>query len=332
MNSVSVLKWVKRVVIGVGALIVGLGVLGLAYQAVGAAVDARTYPPPGQLIVVGETRMHLDCRGDGSPTVILEALSGGNSTQWGWIQPEVAQITRVCSYDRAGRPWSEPTAAAPDLESTARNLHTLLTDANVPPPFILVGHSIGGIYARSFQMTYPDEVVGIVLLDSSHPEQLERYPEILNSMQEFRQLGAWFPALARLGLFRLYFATSEWLDFGELAEPSRSHLRAIWSLPEYHISLLQELEASPEIYADAASTLGPLGRLPLIVVSANRSQPAWWMGLQTELADLSENAIHRIADGATHGGLAFEPKYAHESARAILDMVEAVRTGTPIGP
>ena len=124
------------------------------------AADAKAYPMPGQLIDVGGHRLHLNCTGSGSPTVVLEPGGGGMSSDLGWIAPAVARDTRVCVYDRAGRGWSEPADTPQDGAQIATDLHTLLHRANVPGPYVLAGHSFGGLYVLTFAARYPDEVAG----------------------------------------------------------------------------------------------------------------------------------------------------------------------------
>ena len=133
------------------------------------AVDATAYPMPGQLIDVGGHRLHLNCTGSGSPTVVLEPGAGEMSSDLGWIAPAVARDTRVCVYDRAGRGWSEPADTPQDGRQIATDLHTLLQRGNVPGPYVLAGHSFGGLYVLTFAARYPDEVAGMVLVDSTAP-------------------------------------------------------------------------------------------------------------------------------------------------------------------
>jgi len=158
-------------------LIVGLitlAAIGAIYQAIATQIDIRAYPAPGQMIDVGGRQLHIYCTGantDGSPTVILETGLGSTSAAWAFVQPEVAKSTRVCSYDRAGMGWSELSPATRDAEHIAQELHTLLKNAKVPSPFVLVGWSYGGLYVREYVGQYSEEVAGLVLLDSSHPDQ-----------------------------------------------------------------------------------------------------------------------------------------------------------------
>src|SRR5262245_3211505 len=153
----------RRALLWLLVAVVALAGTGAIYQAAATARDARRYPPPGQLVNVGGYRLHLYCAGEGSPTVVLEAVSGGLAIDWAWVQPEGARTTRVCTYDRAGRGWSEPGPAPRDARQLARELHTLLRNAAVPGPYVLAGHSAGGLFAREYAAQYPDEVVGLVL-------------------------------------------------------------------------------------------------------------------------------------------------------------------------
>src|SRR5690554_6307359 len=204
--------WLRRLLIGFSVALFVLAMAGTLYQTAGAEADRRNLPAPGHLIDVSGFKMHIFCMGEGNPTVILEALSGGSSSYWGWIQPELARSTRVCVYDRAGRGWSEPDPEPITLARTVRNLQTLLTNARIEGPYLLVGHSIGGIYVRQFAADYPDQVAGIVLMDASHPFQYDRYPGLLKENERYLQQSSAFPLLARLGVFRLYFSLGGEID------------------------------------------------------------------------------------------------------------------------
>lgn len=318
--------FLRRLLVWSVALLFVLGMAGTIYQTASTEADRRNLPAPGHLIDVGGFKMHIYCIGEGSPTVILETLSGGTSSYWGWVQPEVANKTRVCVYDRAGRGWSEPDPEPITLGRTVRNLHALLTNANVDGPYLLVGHSIGGIYVRQFAAAYPQEVVGMVLVDASHPDQFERYPEMAKEGESYLQLSAVFPTLARLGLGHLYFALGGEMDFADLKEPQKSELKAAWSSPEYFVSQRAEAVAAGEIY-DSGQKLGSLGDLPLLVISAGQNPSDGWRQLQSELAALSGNSIHLILETATHASLVFNPDDAHQVSMGILQVLDAIRAG-----
>ena len=154
------------------AVLLGLMLLGAGYESVAEAADVRAYPPPGQLVDVGGYRLHLHCVGTGSPTVVIEAGLGDWSASWSsWVQPEAARTTRVCTYDRAGMGWSEAGPLPRTAEHFAAELHTLLHQGGVPGPYVLVGHSMGGLPVRVFAHAYAAEVAGVVLIELMHPGQ-----------------------------------------------------------------------------------------------------------------------------------------------------------------
>lgn len=326
------LVWLGRGAAVLFVLLLALSLVGLIFQSLGAAQDARAFPAPGRRVDIGGRSIHLYCTGstaEGRPTVILETLSGGLSPYWGWVQPEVAGATRVCSYDRAGRGWSDPAGEPTTLRQTVSDLHVALEAAGETGPYVLAGHSIGGIYARRFAADYPDEVVGLVLVDSAHPEQLERFPELWADTEAFLNYMKTFPFIARLGLFRLYFAAGGQMDFGDLPERQFAESAAFLATPNHWNSNLAETTTAWEIYQDA-QTLGSLGTMPLVVLSAGQNQVAGWPELQAELAGLSSNSSHKLVEDATHASLAFNEGHAAETSAAILAVVEAAATGLPV--
>jgi pimeloyl-ACP methyl ester carboxylesterase len=138
------------------------------------AQDSTAAPPPiGQLVDIGGRRLHLNCTGRGSPTVIVENGSSSFSIEWALVQPAVSAFTRICTYDRAGFAWSDRGPEDNTVEETMDDLHHLLAVAHVPGPYVLVGHSIGGMYVRAYQRRYPADVVGLVLVDATPEEDLE---------------------------------------------------------------------------------------------------------------------------------------------------------------
>ena len=317
--------FLERTLLWLSALVFVLVMSGIVYQTASAEADRRNFPAPGNLIDVGGFKMHIHCMGQGGPTVILETLSGGTSSYWGWVQPEVAKTTRVCVYDRAGRGWSGADSEPMTLARTVRNLYTLLTNARIDGPYVLIGHSIGGIYVRQFAAEYPEEVVGMVLVDSAHPYQFDRYPDMRKENESYLEMSAAFPTLARLGVFRIYFASGGELDFAEMKEPQKSEIKAIWSSPEYFRSQRAEVIAGPGIFADGQK-LGRLGDLPLLVISAGQNATGGWRELQSDLASLSDESTHLTLETATHASLAFHSKDAHQVSLGILKILDAIRT------
>src|SRR5215218_808170 len=197
------MRWTAKALLWLVVALLVLAVSGAIYQAIAPARDERAYPPPGQLVDVGGHRLHIFCVGQGSPTVILESALGAMSAHWVRVQQQVAETTRVCAYDRAGMGWSEPGPEPRDARQISSELHTLLKDADTEGSYVLVGHSYGGVYARMYAARYSEEVAGVVLVDSSHPQQFTRSPEGRAMYEQNRRLGAVLPLLTRLGVIRL---------------------------------------------------------------------------------------------------------------------------------
>ena len=209
-------RWLLTPVIAVLAL----AALGATYENVSLLHDQQTYPAPGKTFEVDGHRLHLDCHGRGGPTVVLSNGLGEISASWVRIAGPVAETTRVCAYDRAGQGWSSDADSPQDGLAAARDLHTLLAVAGENGPYVLVGHSTGGTYAMTYAAQYPEQVAGLVLLDSSSPEQFTRMPDYPGRYALMRRGLALLPTLARLGVGRA-FATSH------LPDPAGDHVEAL---------------------------------------------------------------------------------------------------------
>lgn len=321
----------KKFFAGLFVFLFALSLTGVIYQTAATEADKRNFPTPGNLIDVGGFKMHINCVGEGSPTVILEALSGGFSSYWAWVQPEVAKQVRVCAYDRAGFGWSENDPQPESPQRTAQNLHTLLTNANIAGPFVMVGHSKGGIYVREYAALYPQEVVGIVLLDSSHPDQFVRYPELLKGDTPMLSKMPLIQTLLRLGVGHAYFALGGEVDFADLPKRQHDEIAAAWSSQEHWRSMESTMFLGAQIFQQAHD-LGSLGNLPLAVITRGENVDDGWREMQNELAALSTDSIHIAVDGATHTSLIFNPEHAHIVSETILLVVDAARTGKTLNP
>jgi pimeloyl-ACP methyl ester carboxylesterase len=306
--------------------VLALAAIGGAYETIQERVDDGTYDMPGQLIDVGDHRLHLHCTGTGSPTVILEAGLGDFSAMMdAWIAPDVAEDTHVCTYDRAGRGWSESASGPQDAVAVATDLHTLLRNAGVEGPYVLAGHSAGGLYVQVFASLYPDDVAGLVLLDSMSPDQYEEVTNWSRFYQMWRRASALAPSLARLGVMRVIAQTS----FGGLPADQRDEERAFYSTAQYWRSQRDEF-SKIRVSLKQAGELKSIGAKPLIVLTAQKDAEGNWLPVQGEMAKLSTNTDHRVLTDATHTSLTEEEEYAAMSARAIRDVVDAVRTGGPL--
>ena len=299
--------------------------LGGAYETYRERADASNFPMPGRLIDVGGHRLHINCTGTGSPTVVLEPGLGEPSTAMAWIAPAVARTTRVCVYDRAGRGWSESASAAQDGVQTATDLHTLLQRAHEPGPYVLAGHSAGGIYVLNFARLFPQDVAGVVLLDSMHPDQYTKIASWPGFYEMFRRASAVLPSLSRIGLGRVMYQNA----YGDLPELARDEERAFLSTPRDNRSLRDEFSQLRTAMTQARS-LTSLGNVPLVVVTAKKDAEQGWMAAQNELATLSTNSVHRREPNATHAMLTENKAEAAQSSQAVRDVVNSIRTGTPV--
>jgi len=303
-----------------------LASVGGGYETVREALDANAYPMPGQLIDVGGHRLHLQCTGSGGPTVVLEPGAGGMSSDLGWIAPAVARDTRVCVYDRAGRGWSEPADTVQDATQVATDLHTLLHRANVPGPYVLAGHSFGGLYVLTFAARYPDEVAGMVLIDSTSPTwDAAASPRATDSYDPVGRLSALISGTARFGLSRL-------LDqFSSSSLPPRSgdevHATGA-AAPSVRSAIDEYLRGS--VAMEQAAALRDFGGKPLVVLTAGRDHDAAWTAAQNRLATLSTNSAHRVVAGATHQSIVADETDAATATRAVLDVVSSVRSSGPV--
>jgi pimeloyl-ACP methyl ester carboxylesterase len=306
----------------------GLASIGGGYETVREATDARAYPMPGQLIDVGGHRLHLHCTGSGTPTVVLEPGGGEMSSNLGWITPAVARNTRVCVYDRAGRGWSEPADKPQDGTRIATDLHTLLQRGNVPGPYVLAGHSFGGLYVLTFAARYPGEVAGMVLVDSTAPASAgkPRATTPGGSYDVMGRVSALVSTSARLGLGRLYGQ----IDYGSLPPRSRDEARARAATASSVRSTIDEYVQANTSMEQAAS-LGDFADKPLVVLTAGSGNDAAWTAKQNHLASLSTNSAHRVVDGATHEQLVADEDAAATTTQAILDVVSSVRSAQPLG-
>ena len=303
------------------------------------------YPAPGELVEVDGTRMHIRCEGTGSPTAVMEAGSGDCSLSWALVQQNVSAFTRVCTYDRQGYGWSDPVSGPLTASNLTGRLHTLLSRANVSPPYVLVGHSLGGVYVRYYTHRYPDEVAGMVLVDPGSEWQMIRTgvnftreqkaaislkTSLLRGMGKEAANGTF---VKNLSLFQNY------------CNPK---------LPAYEYHAFQALLATEPSFWDACAVEGEsgfsiweevsrenitsLGTIPLIVVSygrdmgfstdpdENKYANTVFRTLQKEMAAESLQGKYLIATGSSHYIQIDEPALV---TGAIRSVVNATRQDSP---
>ena len=287
-------------------------------------------PPsmPGELVDVGDHRLHLSCTGSGSPTVVLLGGMGETSAAWGLVQPAVAGATRVCSYDRAGQAWSDSATGPADGRQVAADLHALLDRAGEPGPYVLAGHSVGGPYAMVFAAEHPADVAGLVLLDSASPVQFTALPDYAGAYSFMERATALLPVLQRLGAGPLLASDVP----ADLPPAAGSQVRAFDSSPRALRGLREEVAAYPALFEQAQALTGIEGT-PLVVVTATAGdRQEGWADAQAALAELSPTSSHRLVP-ATHTSLLLDAADSDHSVTAIEQVVQAVRTGSAVpGP
>jgi len=278
------------------------------------------------MVNIGGYRLHIDCQGQGSPTVVLEGGFGAVSLDWMLVQPAVAKFTRACAYDRAGYGWSDPPppALSRTSQQLALELHTLLVNAAIEGPYILVAHSFGGANVRLFADQYPDEVVGLVLIDTANEFMDKRFseaglkaPAVVPQLKFFARLtqlriGRWLAA--RL-LERMASSMAPLLQ--NVAPELRAMLIAQRTDPQNFQCGVREAVAVPESVAQFRATRR-IGNLPLVVLTpASSSAP--WMAAQKDLLQLSTHSKHIIVENTGHEIHFTRPDVVIEAIREVVE-------------
>ena len=319
------LRWIGRILLAGLVLLLGL----IAYLFVKESVTRNKYraeyPPPGQMVSIGTHDIHLNCVGNGSPTVVFEAdLDQYGSLSWMPVQARISKLTRACSYDRAGILWSEPGPLPRDGETIARELSTVLIAAGEEGPYILVGHAFGGAYIRIFAGMYPDEVGGMVLLESSTPEMLTRFAEygVVPEIPD-RNIRPLILFLSNLGSPGRYKGNVYNLP-PEIYDPVQAFF------PESSMAWFDEEVESTNTLAQAGQ-YEYLGDWPLIVLATSGPSPSLGdlglrlddlsIELQRELLLLSDNSEFRSYEIGHYPQLQ-DPEVVIEAIQDVLERCE----------
>ncbi|HLE92870.1 MAG TPA: alpha/beta hydrolase [Anaerolineales bacterium] len=289
-------------------------------------------PAPGQMVNVDGRGMHIYCTGEGSPTVILAAGLDDFSIFWSQVQPEIAKVTRICSYDRAGLGWSEPGSSPRTSGMMVDELHALLINAKVDPPYVLVGHSFGGALMRLYAHNYPDEVAGMVLVDAAPDELFVRVPSWRNAIEG--KLGL-YRTLAPLSSFGLLAFTPGSIPNRGMPDDVLAQYRAIAVSTDYFQTGVAENEAFESNLTEVRNANVSLRDMPLILISRGywdamsgfseiENQQAWqaWNEMQSEMLSLSSNSRQIVAIESEHNIQLQQPKLIVD---AILELIEATQ-------
>lgn len=310
------------------------------YHIISVSKDERRYPPAGKLVDVGGYRLHVTIEGEGGPTVVMDAGLAHISTVWSLVQPEVTAFARVCTIDRAGHAWSEAGPLPRTSRQICEELHALLANASIEGPYVLVGHSFGGLNMYLYASLYPDDVAGLVLLDALSRDINLYTPRefgyfILANRLKYRV----FWRLTRLGITRLYLR----LKGVDAAQDFIVHLplelrysTIAGYLRKTFVAAARE-SASLRASVEQARLAQPLRDIPLVVIAhglpemfaghmslaAAAQAEQRWQKMQAELAQLSPSGKYMIAEKSGHKIHIDQPELVVEVIRQV---VETTRT------
>src|ERR687894_2673357 len=282
-------RWMIRIIAGMVGLVIVLLFAGVVFQFVMTRIDARRYPAPGEMVEAGGYSLHLYCTGEpGAPTVVMDSGLGGTVLDWQLVQPEIAKFARVCTYDRAGMGWSDLGTQPRTSRQIARELHTLLDNAGVRGPYVLVGHSLGGTNMQVYASQYPDEVAGMVLVDSALEDL-----DLLSITESLQGSPVWTKIYATIGVVRLANMLGPvGYPFSELPPDSVDEALAILSSTRQLYESADETSSLRESFEEQLAAPMLLGDKPLIVLTAGPLQMQG-MGLSQEQMDQMDEAHTR---------------------------------------
>lgn len=298
-----------------------------------ALLDARDQrrPPPGELVELPDGRvLHLQVAGaeHGGPTVVLDAGQGLFSPAFAWLQAQLAEHATVVAYDRPGYGWSTPADRPVDAEATVADLHTALQARALEGPYLLVGHSLGAFYMRTFAARHPEETMGLVLLDPAHEQQLDRLPAA--ALAEFEQAEEMFTGaawMARLGLFRI--SNPQEAATVDLPDTAADRIVRVAARADYWQAAGAEVEAFESL---GLAVPHAFGEFPVMVISAGRDVPGRppvhdvMDALHQELAARSPRATHHVIGDADHLTLLTTEAHAQQVSDLVASLLARERT------
>jgi pimeloyl-ACP methyl ester carboxylesterase len=323
-----------RIGLGLIVFVVLLGLAGFTWNELATRHYQKAYPPPGKMVAVDGHAMHMYCTGTGSPTLVLDAGLGDDWTVWNKVQPALSKTTQVCSFDRSGLGSSDLLPGSHDANTLADQLHALVGAAGITKPFVLAGHSIAGLYMRAYATRYPNDLAGLIFIDSSSPDQFSRLPKELSENIPNLTLQSW---MVRLGIARAMGQCSD-------GEPGTEAVKG-WVLanicnPSVVDAGIEEFRDIPPSNPETRHT-GPFGHLPILIFSEDPNQPlsdttlspevmkqfsAIWNQMQEDLKQLSPDSRRIIAKGSGHYIELNRPDLIN---REVPVFIEQVRSGAP---
>jgi pimeloyl-ACP methyl ester carboxylesterase len=260
--------------------------------------------------------------------IILESHNGGTVSNWVWVQSELAESARVCAYDRDGLGWSDLAPQPLDTRQNAQALHALLQAAGVPAPYVLVGHSFGGLYVRTYADLYPDEVAGMALIEPTNPTifQVQGKPDVMPGAEPM--LMEFAPYYARFGLVRL---GAMFTGDPALPDQQREETTAFYKSTKFYQTLNRQYRLFPTLLAQVRET-GDLDSIPLVVILGSKGDGGdeLHVRLFNEQAALSSNHAVCTVEGAGHISLVDQQDHAAQTTAAILQVLQSAVTGEPV--
>jgi len=300
-------RWTMRIVVVLGAFLGVAALSGATYQWLATRGELAATPPPGHLIDIGGYRLHLWCTGDGAPTVILDTGLGGSTPGWGFVQPEVARFTRVCSYDRAGMGYSDPGPSPRTARRIASELAELLARSGIAGPVVLVGASIAGFDVRVFASDHPERAAGLVLVDASHEDDVHEVP----------RMARFVPLLSTIGVLRL-FGPSFGQNIESLAPSVRQFAQATRFRAAGYQAAADEIIHIRESAEEVRSSRRKL-TIPVLVVTGGRGADENWRQLQRDQASLSERGCLIVAEQSGHVVPIDQPDVIVDAIRIVVE-------------
>ena len=300
-------RWTMRIFVVLGAFLIVAALSGATYQWLATRKELAATPPPGHLVDIGGYRLHLWCTGDGAPAVILDTGLGGSSADWGFVQPDVARFTRVCSYDRAGMGYSDPGPSPRTARRIASELAELLVRSGIGGPVVLVGASIAGFDVRVFASDHPELAAGLVLVDASHEDQPHEVP----------QMARFVPLLSTIGALRL-FGVSFGQRIESLAPSVRQFARATSFRAAGYQAAADEIIHIRESASEVRSSRRKL-TIPVLVITGGRGADENWRQLQRDQASLSERGCLMIAQESGHVVSVDQPEVVVGAIRTVVE-------------